>query len=628
MNATLSLLFLLLMAVLLALGASLSHALDPRCPASTSISGAEESANITTVDYGWNYIKAYFFVHPDSDFKGVSLEAAGDGWRRDAWFMLENTCFPQNEEWWWLWARVERPLNTNNVLMLKVSAGKCSTQCKMKGHFPGDLRLIVMAHGPSRLRFTDPDPCTAVLITPGEYITQSCKNPPAPKPEALSLWWWGKKHTTTTTTTTLSPALDQRCPADTTISGGEEWANTTTVQERGEYHNKYLFVQPDPGFKGVSLVAAGDGWRHDAWFKLNNSCFPQDAQWWELSAYVEREKNNALLVFRVSVGECSLDCVREGRFPGDINVNLEAQGTSRWRLEDPGPCGIERHTVQWSSRISCIKPLVPKTTTTTTTKMTEVVTVAVVMIVVIIVVVVVAAVLVVAKRCIRQRGLRVPPWRELAASWGVGHKAAEPPRVAVVVPREPPQRGLAVSWGVGHKAAEPPRVAVVVPREPPQRGLAVSWGVGHKAAEPPRVAVVVPSEPPRRGLAPSWDVGHKGAEPPRVAVVVPREPPRQEPGYLYMGGKEDEEHIYEDMHALAPCQQYENLGFDDDLSPRRAPPGTPSGVTEDEENIYEVIDEPAPCSQDENVGRNDAAYQRHAPRGHPEGSRRTEGVPQ
>lgn len=508
MDASLSLLLMLLKTSLLVLGTSFSHALDPRCPASIAISGTEEWANITTWDDGWNYLKAYLFVHPDPGFQGVSLEAAGNGWRHVAWFTLYDTCFPQEEEWWWLWARVERSVTTNDFLLLKVSAGECSFQCEIKGHFPGDLRLNVVAHGPSRLRFTDPDPCTAVPTTPGKYITQSCKNPPARKLKVSSLWFWRSQETTTTTT--VSPALDQRCPADTTISGAEEWANTATVQERGVLHNKYLFVQPRPDFKGVSLIATGDGWRHDAWFTLNNTCFPKDAEWWRLSPYVEREGTNnyALLVFGVSAGECSLDCLKRGRFPGDISVNLKAQGPSRWRSENPWPCGVEDDTIQWSSSISCIKPLVPKTNPTTENSEAVIVTS---VIIVVIIVVGGAAVVVVAKSRIRQRRPPVPQRRELASSWTFGRKAAEPPRAAVVVPREPPRQ--------------------------------------------------------------------------------------EEPGYLYMGGKKDEEPIYEDMYAPAPCQKYENFGCNEDgyVSPRRDTPGTRSGVIKDEDNIYEVIDTLAPC---------------------------------
>ncbi|XP_050714168.1 uncharacterized protein LOC126997169 [Eriocheir sinensis] len=217
-------------------------------------------------------------------------------------------------------------------------------------------------------------------------------------------------------TSSTSPALDHRCPADITISGAEEWANITTVQSITTYQQAYLFVHPDAGFQGVRIVAAGDGWLGDAWFTLDSTCFPLDAEWWLLHAEEWRVQNNYNnndddLVFRVWTGVCDLECRRRGRFPGGGgSLIVAAQGPSRWRLEDPRPpCPLTNYRRQSLTyqTINCTKPTATSanttsstTTFTSTASTTKVVMVAVVMVVVMTVVVVVVTVVV--KRRVQQ----------------------------------------------------------------------------------------------------------------------------------------------------------------------------------------------------------------------------------
>ncbi|XP_050723340.1 uncharacterized protein LOC127002036 isoform X2 [Eriocheir sinensis] len=206
----------------------------------------------------------------------------------------------------------------------------------------------------------------------------------------------------------LSPSLDQQCLPDTTISRDEEWANITTLNIPVLYNNyesKYLYVQPDTGFKGVSFVAAGNGWRSDARFTLDNTCFPRHAKWWELWANVLRVRNNDknnddYLLFVVRTGNCFLWC-RRGRFPDRWNVTIMAQGPSRWRLERPKPCTVEKFKQQNSSLINCTTTWTLTMTTTTTTTRTT--TIAVIVVPVMIGVAVAIVLLVVVIKCYRQR---------------------------------------------------------------------------------------------------------------------------------------------------------------------------------------------------------------------------------
>ncbi|XP_050713613.1 uncharacterized protein LOC126996794 [Eriocheir sinensis] len=674
MNATLSLLLLLFKASLLALGASLSPALDPRCPAKTSISGANEVATITTVQDGWDSREAVLYVHPDLGFKGVLIEVAGDGWTVTVSFTMDNTCFPQHDGvWWWLMAGVLRKMKKNNALDIYGAIGDCKLHCPLNYSVPGDLSLNIEALGPSRLRFTDPDSCTTIKNPSGDYITVNCTKPPEPKtpttnnntytttttPTSTTTTTTSNNNnnnnntttttptsttttntntnnnnnnnnnnnttttnnnnnnntttntpitTITTTTTTLSPALDQRCPADTTISLAKEWVNTTTVQTWGHVHQKVLYVHPDPNFKGVRLVATGDGWRRAAWFTLDNTCFPQDADWWQLWINVERKWRNVnpFLTFKLMAGKCSFQCYGEGHFTGDMNVNIEAQGPSRWRLEDPEPCSVVNNVQQRFSTIECAEPRVPKiititsttSKTTTSPKMTGAVT-AVVVLVVIIVLVGGVSVVVVAKRRIRQGRLRVKSWNWLAACWGVGGQVVdgdnhkETPMVPKVLPHMRPWRGLAASSANRGEAADinqvkPPIVPTVHPRVPPRRGLAASWAVRGEAADdnnhaaPPRVEIAAPA---------SYHHQSKNVDDDDDDYLTPRRAPPGTPS----GVTEGEEPIYEEIATPAFSRQSKNVDDDDDdyLTPRRAPQGTTSWVTKEEEPIYDELYVPA-----------------------------------
>ncbi|XP_050723053.1 uncharacterized protein LOC127001880 isoform X32 [Eriocheir sinensis] len=208
-----------------------------------------------------------------------------------------------------------------------------------------------------------------------------------------------------------SPAPDTRCPASITISGDEEWANITTVQNKSHDWGTVFYMSPDPGFRGVMLVAAGDAWQHDAWFTLDNTCFPRHAQWWRLAARVWRMMNDDTnsdnyLVFIVKIGDCALKC-RRGGFRDPMNVNVAAQGPSRWRLGHPEPCTVEGNTTQNPSLINCTTTFTTTTTTTTTptttTTTTTTTTIAIIVVPVMIGVAVVVVLLVVVIKCYRQR---------------------------------------------------------------------------------------------------------------------------------------------------------------------------------------------------------------------------------
>ncbi|XP_050706003.1 uncharacterized protein LOC126991276 isoform X3 [Eriocheir sinensis] len=215
----------------------------------------------------------------------------------------------------------------------------------------------------------------------------------------------------------LSPGLDPRCPAHTTISEDDEWANIGTLQNLKLGWGMDLFVHPDPGFKGVRLVAAGDGWQQDAWFTLDNTCFPLDARWWRLWGGVwgsrnDDNNNDGFLGFVVRTGDCYLRCRRTGHFLNAMNVTVVAHGPSRWILKYPRQCTVEEYKQDRYSWINCTShptTTTPTTTTTTTTTptTTTTTTIAIIVVPVMIGVAVVVVLLVVLTKCYWQR--RVNP---------------------------------------------------------------------------------------------------------------------------------------------------------------------------------------------------------------------------
>ncbi|XP_050723079.1 uncharacterized protein LOC127001888 [Eriocheir sinensis] len=358
----------------------------------------------------------------------------------------------------------------------------------------------------------------------------------------------------------LSPGLDPRCPADTTILGDDEWANITTMQNLTYDWSKFLYVHPDPAFKGVRLVAAGDGWQQDAWFTLDNTCFPLDARWWRLWARIQRRRNDdnnndGFLGFYVRTGDCYLACHRTGHFLNAVNVTVVAHGPSRWRLTYPRQCSVEEHIQHRYSWINCNSH--PPTTTTT---------IAIIVVPVMIgVAVVVVVLLVVLTKCYRQR--RVNP-----------------------VPRVPTRRGLAASWRVGGEVA-----------------------VSDSHVEPPTGPTVLPRVAPRQQehIFDDDDEEHIYDEfpDPLICQQIPEPPIYEEipgpPIYEEIPGPP----TYENISEHPPSHEAENFDSDDGgyLTPRRAPPGTPSGH---------------PASHEaENLDSDDDAYltPRRAPMGTPSG---------
>ncbi|XP_050718703.1 uncharacterized protein LOC126999787 [Eriocheir sinensis] len=341
----------------------------------------------------------------------------------------------------------------------------------------------------------------------------------------------------------LSPGLDPRCPANTTISGDDEWANIYTWQIVTHGCCKVLFVHPDPGFKGVRLVAAGDGWQQDAWFTLDNTCFPLDARWWRLLVGVwggrnDDNNNDGFLVFGVRTGDCYLVCRRTGHFLNAVNVTVVAHGPSRWRLSYSRQCNVEGYKQDRYSWINCTSH--PTTTTTTpttttpTTTTTTATTIAIIVVPVVIGVAVVVVLLVVLTKCYWQR--RENP-----------------------VPRVPTRRGLAASWRVG-----------------------VEEAVSDSHVEPPMGTTVLPLVAPRQqDHIFDDDEEHIYDEfpDPLICQQIPEPPIYEEiPGpSIYENVSEPP--IYENISEHPPSHKAENLDSDDDayLTPRRAPMGTPSG---------------------------------------------------
>ncbi|XP_050707820.1 uncharacterized protein LOC126993052 isoform X4 [Eriocheir sinensis] len=169
------------------------------------------------------------------------------------------------------------------------------------------------------------------------------------------------------------PHRNPHCPAQITISWDEEWKNVTTEKYNRGIWSTTLYVHPDLGFKGIRLVAAGDGWLSDASFTLDATCFPGDAQWWKLLVGVWNygSNNGYGLWFTVWAGDCALWCRRTGYFPDYRAVTVEAHGPSRWRSQYPNrPCTFKGYKSQSLSWINCTYIPITTTTTTTTTPTT------------------------------------------------------------------------------------------------------------------------------------------------------------------------------------------------------------------------------------------------------------------
>ncbi|XP_050708900.1 uncharacterized protein LOC126993783 [Eriocheir sinensis] len=234
------------------------------------------------------------------------------------------------------------------------------------------------------------------------------------------------------------PYWNPHCPAQITISGDEEWKNFTTREHNRGAWSTTLYVHPDPGFKGIRLVAAGDGLLSDAWFTLDATCFPGDAQWWRLWARVLNYGgiNRHGLQFEVQAGDCALGCLRTGYFPDYRAVTVEAHGPSRWRSKYPSrQCTVKGYTRPSLSWKNCT--YIPITTTTTTTPTTTTTTPTTTITTTTITIIVVSAMIGVGVLVV----LVVVMWRFRQR------------RISKEVPRVPLRRGLAASWRVGGEAA-------------------------------------------------------------------------------------------------------------------------------------------------------------------------------
>ncbi|XP_050731509.1 uncharacterized protein LOC127006069 [Eriocheir sinensis] len=608
MNTMLSLLPLLFTASFQATGASLSPDLNQHCPADITISGDEEWANISTAECVASKMEILLYMQLVPGFKGYRLVVWNDGWQIDNWFPLDKTCFTRDVEWWYFGVNINigrEDLYNRPYLRFEVYAGDCALHCHRIGSFTNKMYVTLVAHGPSRWRLKSPRPTCTLGGLSSNYTLMNCTptvttptltNPPTRTVTTLTTPTMTMTTNTTPTNTTtrttpllitaslpataasLSTDLDQRCPADITISGDEEWANISTAACVASKMELLLYVHPDPGFKGYRLMAWKSDWQIDTWFPLDKTCFTGDADWWyfgvNLNIGWEDLYYRPYLQFEVNAGNCALNCHRLGYFTDKMYVTLVAHGRSRWRLKSPRPsCTVEGFNSNFSL-INC-------TPTTTTPTMTN------------------------------------PPTRTVTTlTTPTNTTATTTPTTTIIITIAALVMigvGVVVVWLV-RKRIHHPREAV--PRVPTRRGLAAFRGAGGAAADddnyvdPPRVPTVLPRVGLVRG---EWRVVEEVVDDDNYVdvVAVPRgQPPRQEPDYLYFGGEAGEEPIYEEIDAprvsrvpprVAPRQEghgylnmgdgidlpaplhvYENGDTDDGtyLTPRRAPPGTPSGATE------------------------------------------------
>lgn len=152
--------------------------------------------------------------------------------------------------------------------------------------------------------------------------------------------------------------MAQHCPANTTILNPDHVTDIPfeLKSDSSDDQITMLYVHPEPGFKGVSLVLEapgggdGDGAElHDAWFPLENKCFQGSAEWWAMwvEAWVSNNNTHHWLGFEVEAGACCYRCYRLANVSA-VNLRVMGHGTSRWRHNKPpsgcNTTGISAHT--------------------------------------------------------------------------------------------------------------------------------------------------------------------------------------------------------------------------------------------------------------------------------------------
>ncbi|KAG0712633.1 hypothetical protein GWK47_018022 [Chionoecetes opilio] len=170
------------------------------------------------------------------------------------------------------------------------------------------------------------------------------------------------------------PALAQHCPADITIPGHDDVAKIASVRTETttDFLDETLYVNPEPDFKGVTLVveALGSGGElHEAWFPLGNKCFPDSAVWWKVELYSWVSKSQYHngkhdLFFQVENGECNYSCAKIVTFRNVRRLLVKGHGTSQWRRTYLHPdCGTlsPKERTSPKSLPSCSAPPSPRT---------------------------------------------------------------------------------------------------------------------------------------------------------------------------------------------------------------------------------------------------------------------------
>ncbi|XP_050688994.1 uncharacterized protein LOC126981596 isoform X1 [Eriocheir sinensis] len=352
----------------------------------------------------------------------------------------------------------------------------------------------------------------------------------------------------------FSPDLTPNCPAQIIILGAEEWANVYTEKYNWGDWSKILYVHPDQGFRGVRLLVSDGGWRREAWFTLDSTCFRGDVKWWWLLAsvrnYEYENKDDSGLEFEVRAGDCSLKCHRTGHFPDHWNVTIEAQGPSRWRSDYPRPpCTVGKYTQQRFSLINCTTFFTTSTITTTTTPTITTTT---------------------PTTTTPTTTTTTPTTTTTIPTTTTTTPTTTTPTTTIIIIIVQAMMGVAFLVALMRRLRQR-RVSQEVPCVPTRRGLAAFLRVGGEVA-----------------------VGDSHVEPPMGPTMLPRVAPRQqEPDYLYFG--DDEEHIYEEIPdpriyqeipELPPSREYENADSDDGtyLTPRCVPTGITSGHPPSREN--------------------------------------------
>ncbi|KAK8381157.1 hypothetical protein O3P69_008197 [Scylla paramamosain] len=196
----------------------------------------------------------------------------------------------------------------------------------------------------------------------------------------------------------VSSTLLNSCPADITIPDHEGVANITTLDGGVSTSlNTNLYVQPKPGFQGISLAveipSGGDGGGSEvyiSWIPVDQLCLKDGFDWWmmKVEAWIssyEHNTGNCTLYLSLLMGQCKHKCFKYVTFRSVPSLRVTGYGTSAWRLSQPhSSCSIARPRISKETYGSCKSPKTstqrpdnttprdtPKSVTTTATRPTK-----------------------------------------------------------------------------------------------------------------------------------------------------------------------------------------------------------------------------------------------------------------